>query len=41
LIEMKRERPKEAQPLLGAIKALFELLPVSDWTSFTPGVENA
>jgi len=41
LIEMKRERPKEAQPLLGAIKALFELLPVSDWTSFTPGAENA
>lgn len=41
LIEMKRDGSQEAKSLLGAIKALFELLPVSDWTSFKPRAENA
>ena len=40
LIEMKRDGSKDAGSMLGAIKALFELLPVSNWSSFKHRAES-
>jgi transcriptional regulator with XRE-family HTH domain len=40
LIEMKRDRPNKAKPLLGAIKAMFEILPAPAWQPFKLGAKK-